>query len=117
MMALTPGPSPIRWERGTLSETDQLGQCHQVKQGIGAGVEDFVGKEGGVFVGRDAAVFLEPLLFVDALGFEASEEGFARFFGTGFFVDAFDDAFLDGFLDRDFMEGPGRAESKLRVGS
>ena len=95
-----------------VSDTDQLGECHQVKQGIGAGVEDFVGKESGVFVGGDAAIFLEPLLFVNALGFEAFEENIARFGSAGFFVDAFDDAFLDGFLDRDFMERPGRAESR-----
>jgi len=95
----------------------KLGQCHEAKQGIGAGVEDFVGKEGGVFVGGDAAVFLEPLLFVNALGFEAFEENIARFGSAGFFVDAFDDAFLDGFLDRDFMEGPLGTESELRVGS
>jgi hypothetical protein len=54
--------------------------------GIGAGVEHFVGEEGGVFVGGDAAVFLLPLFFVYAFGFEALEEVFAGLVAASFGV-------------------------------
>jgi hypothetical protein len=40
-----------------------------------APVEQFVGDEGGGGICRDTAVFLEPLVFVNALGAKAGEEG------------------------------------------
>jgi hypothetical protein len=76
-----------------------------------------VGDEGGGFVGGGAAVFLEPLLFINALGTEAFQEIFAGFVATRFFVDALDDALFDGFLDGNGVEGPVGAESELMVGS
>ena len=82
---------------------------------IGAGVKHCVGKEGGVFVGRYAAIFLLPLFRIDAFGFEAAEEMLTRFIATGFFVDAFDNAFGNGFLDGNLVEGPGRSERAWSV--
>ena len=78
----------------------------EMEVGVGAGIEEFVGKEGGGFVGGDAAIFLVPLFLVNALSPKAFEEGVAGFIGAGFFVDAFDDAFGDGFLDGNFVQGP-----------
>ena len=80
--------------------------------GVGAAVEEFVGEEGGGFVGGDAAVFLVPLFLVNALGAEAFKEVVAGFGGSGrrpdatLLVDALDEAFGDGFLDGDLVEGP-----------
>jgi len=62
------------------------------------------------FVGGDAAVFAEPLFFVDAFAADAGEKLFAGFSVAGFFVDSFDDALVDGFGDGDFVEGPLGAE-------
>jgi hypothetical protein len=44
--------------------------------GLFAGSQHVEGDEGGRFVGGSAAVFLEPLFVVDALGAEASDEIF-----------------------------------------
>ena len=83
---------------------------HEPQGGVGAGVEEIVGEEGGGFVGGDTAVFAKPLFFVDAAAADASEKLIAAFFVAGFFVDALDDAFGDGFDEGDFVEGPLGAE-------
>ena len=82
--------------------------------GVSAGVEHFVGEEGGIFVGGDAAIFLFPLLGVDALGFEAFQEGFTGVVATRSGVDAFNDAFLNGFVDRNAVVAPGHGVAVFR---
>lgn len=86
----------------------------EAEGGVGAGVEHLVGEEGGVFVGGDTAVFLEPLLFVNALGTEAGGEGFTGFVAAGLFVDALDDAFVHRFLERHTMETPAHGIAVFR---
>ena len=71
-----------------------------------AGAEHFVGDEGGVFVGGDAAVFLEPLFLVDAFFAGAFEELFAGFVCARDFVDLLNDALFDGVLNGDAVMGP-----------
>jgi hypothetical protein len=85
---------------------EQVVEGQEDEAGIFGGVEEVIGKEGGVFIGREAAIFLEPLFFVEAFGAEAGEEGLREFVAARFFVDAVDDAFGDGFLDGNGVEGP-----------
>jgi hypothetical protein len=88
----------------------ELGKGKQNESWVGAGVEEVVREEGGVFVGGNAAVFLEPLFFINAFGAETLEKGLAGFVAASFFIDALDDPFGDGFLDGDDVEGPAGAE-------
>jgi hypothetical protein len=83
--------------------------------GIGGGVEEVVGEEGGGFVGGDAAILLVPLFLVDALGAEACEESFTGFDGAGFFVDAFDNAFDDCLLNGDLVKRPSHGVAVFGV--
>jgi hypothetical protein len=94
----------VTWRGG--EGLHELFEGEEVEFGVGAGVEHFIGEEGGIFVGGDAAVFLVPGFLVGAFAAEALEEMFAGFVGAFLFVDAFDDALGDGFLDGDFVEGP-----------
>src|SRR5258707_5534647 len=52
------------------------------------------------------AVFLKPLLLVDAFGFEADQELFTSVTTAGLLVDALHDALLDRLLDGDAMQAP-----------
>src|ERR1043166_2766839 len=77
----------------------ELGEGHEAKGWIFAGVNHVMGDEGGGFVGWDAAILLKPLLLVDALGAQATQEVFAGFVAAGFCVDALDNALTDGVMD------------------
>ena len=88
----------------------ELGEGHEAKGWIFAGVNHVMGDEGGGFVGWDAAVLLQPLLLINTLGLEAFEESPARLVTSALLVDALDDALLDGFLDGDGVEGPVKGE-------
>ena len=90
----------------------QLFEGEEAQIGLGTGGEHFVGDESGGFVGRNAAVFLEPLLLIDALGVNASEESFRRFVPASFFIDALDQTLGDGGLDGDGVQGPGGGEGR-----
>ncbi len=50
---------------------EELVEGEEAEAGVGAGVEEVVGEEGGGFVGVNATVFLEPGFLVEALGAEA----------------------------------------------
>jgi len=78
----------------------------ELQRDIFAGFDHFVGEEGGGFVGRSAAVVLEPLLFVNALGAKAGEEFGAGLVSAVLLVNALDDALSDGSFERDGVEGP-----------
>jgi len=88
----------------------ELGKVHEAEGGVFVGGDHFEGDEGGGFVGWDAAVLLEPLFLIDALGFEAAEEIGSGFVAASFGVDALDEALGDGFLDGDGVQAPGAGE-------
>src|SRR5947199_10866652 len=85
---------------------NQLVESQEVEVAVFAGGDQIVGKEGGGFVGRDATVFLVPLLLIYALGLESSEEGFIGFVAAGLFVDPGNKPLLDGELARHGMKSP-----------
>ena len=77
-------------ERSMAEGMDELSKCHQVEVAVFAGGDQIIGKESARLVSRDAAVFLEPLFLVDALGAETLQELFARFVPMGLFVNTLD---------------------------
>jgi hypothetical protein len=85
---------------------DEFIEGFELEVEVLAGVEDFLREESAIGVGGDAAIFQEPLFFVNALGADAGEEGLAGLVSTDMFVDALDEALGDGFLDGDGMEAP-----------
>ncbi len=61
----------LKTRSGMAEVGQEFGKGHEAEVAFLASVEHFVGEEGGGFVGRGAAVFLQPLFLVDALGADA----------------------------------------------
>src|SRR6266478_1283747 len=118
-MALTLDPSPIRWERvggwerGTGEVSFQLAERHEPDAAIFAGGDHLVGDEGGRLVGWETAVFLFPLLFIDALGVLPGHPLFRSIVGACRGVDLLDQALRDSGFDGNFMKRPAHGISAL----
>src|SRR6266446_1812878 len=85
---------------------DELIDGKEAEGLVFAGGDEIEREECGGVVGGLAAIFLEPLGFVDAFGADALEELFARFGAASLFVNALDQALSDGRFERDGMEAP-----------
>ena len=74
-----------------------------------AGIEEFIGEEGGGFIGGLAAVFLLPLFLVEAFGAKPGDEVFTGVLGLVELIDAFDEALLDRIVEGDPVMTPAHA--------
>ena len=86
---------------------------HKAEVAVFAGGDHGVSDERGGLVGRDATIFLFPLLFIDAFGVLTSDPLFARIVSTGGCIDFFDETLGDCCLKRDFEERPPHGVAAL----
>src|SRR5437867_2654290 len=71
-----------------------------------AGGDHLEGDKSGRFIRRLAAVFLQPLLLVEALGLGAGQKRLARFGAPGPQIDALNQPLFDRLLERDLVMRP-----------